>query len=74
MLCHRIAAWPHACRFAPDTAAATSPTGANGSSIYFLGRYYDNLKVHRSGVTSLNWPKPKLKFKLNKKVAGIRSA
>ena len=35
----------------------------------FLGAYYDNLKVKRTGVTSVNWPKPKLKFSLNKKVS-----
>lgn len=43
-------------------------TGANGSSVYFLGRFYDNVLVRRKGVTSLSWPKPKLKFELLDKV------
>ena len=56
------------CRFAPDAGAATSTSGGNGSSVYFLNRFYDNILVERTGVTSVNWPKPKLKFTLNKKV------
>lgn len=43
-------------------------TGANDSSVYFLGRFYDSVFVRRKGVTSLTWPKPKLKFKLQKSV------
>ena len=57
------------CRFAPNAGAATSPAGANGSSVYFLDRFYDNVHVERKGVTSLDWPKPKLKFSFNKKVS-----
>ena len=64
--------WAHprepGCRFAPNPGAATSTTGANGSSVYFLDRYYDNVRVERKGVTSVNWPKPKLKFYFDKKV------
>lgn len=56
------------CRFAPEPSVATSTSGSNGSSLYFLNRYYDNAKVKRTGVTSVNWPKPKLKFSLDKKV------
>ena len=56
-------------RFAPSAGAATSPAGANGSCVYFLDRFYDNVHVERKGVTSLNWPKPKLKFSFNKKVS-----
>ena len=51
-------------RFTDDVTTSTSKSGANGSSIYYLGRFYDNVHVRRKGVTSLSWPKPKLKFKL----------
>lgn len=57
------------CRFAPDSGAATSPGGGNGSCVYYLDRFYDNVHVERKGVTSLNWPKPKLKFSFTKKVS-----
>lgn len=51
-------------RYTNDITGSTVRTGANGSSVYFLGRFYDNVFVRRKGVTSLNWPKPKLKFEL----------
>ena len=43
----------------------------NGSALYFLDRFYDNIHVERKGVTSLTWAKPKLKFKLDKKVRAV---
>jgi hypothetical protein len=33
-----------------------------GCSLWFNGSFYDNLSVNRRGVTSLNWPKPKIKI------------
>lgn len=59
------------CRYASDTTASATKTGANGSSIYFLGRFYDNVFVRRKGVTSLSWPKPKLKFELPSSVSRV---
>lgn len=33
-----------------------------GCCLWFNGSFYDNLLVGRRGVTSLNWPKPKVKI------------
>ena len=72
--CPRVRAWftmklcSYPCRFTDDITKSTSKTGQNGSAVYFLGRFYDNLFVRRKGVTSLSWPKPKLKFKLSDNV------
>ena len=56
------------CRHSADPTGSMTKVGANGSSVYFLGRFYDNVFVRRKGVTSLSWPKPKLKFELLEKV------
>lgn len=32
-----------------------------GCALWFNGSFYDNIEVGRRGVTSLNWPKPKIK-------------
>ena len=55
-------------RFAQDTVSAVNTTGTNGTAVYFLDHFYDNVFVRRKGVTSLQWAKPKLKFKFHKKV------
>lgn len=57
-----------ASRFTDDPAGSGTTNGAPGSAVYYLGRFYDNIFVKRKGVTSLSWPKPKLKFKLPKAV------
>ncbi|KAK9812205.1 hypothetical protein WJX73_004025 [Symbiochloris irregularis] len=54
--------------FAQDPWAAQNTTGSNGTAIYFLDHFYDNVFVKRKGVTSLSWAKPKLKFKFHEKV------
>lgn len=54
----------HMCRYTNETRQSATQDGANGSAIYFLGRFYDNLFVKRKGVTSLSWPKPKLTLTL----------
>eukprot|EP00884_Botryococcus_braunii_P015668 jgi/Botrbrau1/2785/Bobra.0164s0062.1 len=51
--------------FTNEPTRSTTQDGANGSAVYFLDRFYDNLFVKRKGVTSLSWPKPKLKFSMN---------
>ena len=65
-------------RYTADPTGSMAKSGANGSSIYFLDRFYDNVFVRRKGVTSLSWPKPKLKFELLKNVRhlvhGVRVA
>ena len=40
--------------------------GARGS-VLFRGKFYDNITVERKGVTSLDWPKAKLKLRFHKK-------
>lgn len=32
-----------------------------GCSLKYNGTFYDNVGIRRRGVTSLNWPKPKIK-------------
>ncbi|KAL0031002.1 hypothetical protein WJX79_008100 [Trebouxia sp. C0005] len=51
--------------YCPSTAAAISVNGTSGCSIYFLGRFYDNLSSKRRGVSSLGFPKPKLHLGLD---------
>jgi hypothetical protein len=55
------------CRFtnAPEQAITTG--GARGS-LFYQGRYYDNILSRRRGVTALSWKKPKIKFELADKV------
>ena len=31
-------------------------------SVLFKDRFYDNLSCGRKGITTLSWPKPKIKF------------
>jgi hypothetical protein len=51
-------------RFAEDPVAAQSQAGAR-SSLALNGSFYDDVEGQRRGVTSLNYPKPKMKFKAN---------
>jgi len=53
------------CRYCPSTSAAISVNGTSGFSLYFLGRFYDNLSSKRRGVSSLGFPKPKLNLGLD---------
>lgn len=47
----------------PNAAASTSGTRA---SVFFDGRFYDNVFVKRRGQSgAISWPKPKLKFDFN---------
>ncbi|KIZ03262.1 hypothetical protein MNEG_4702 [Monoraphidium neglectum] len=50
--------------FAEDPVAAQSVAGAR-SSLALNGSFYDDVEGQRRGVTSLNYPKPKMKFKAN---------
>ncbi|CAD7697253.1 unnamed protein product [Ostreobium quekettii] len=50
-----------------DPALATSQEGGQGS-LYYEGRFYDNVLSRRRGVTALTWPKPKIKFDFKGKV------
>ena len=43
-----------------------------GCSLWFNGTFYDNVSTGRRGVTSLNWPKPKIK--LDSKQGSVRQA
>ena len=42
-----------------------------GCSLWFNGTFYDNVSTGRRGVTSLNWPKPKIK--LDSKQGSVRA-
>ncbi len=53
------------CRFSPDPGSLVTQAGAQ-CSIYFNGSFYDNAACARKGVTTLAWPKPKLKFNFHK--------
>lgn len=53
------------CRYCPSTSAAVSVNGTSGCSLFFLGRFYDNLSSKRRGVSSIGFPKPKLHLTLN---------
>ena len=51
--------------FIPPDAAWEVETDAEAearSSVYFQGRFYDNIKVRQRGITALLWPKKKFKF------------
>jgi hypothetical protein len=50
--------------FVQDTAAAETDSGTR-ASVYHLGQFYDNIKVHLRGNTSTYWPKKHLKFNFN---------
>lgn len=54
-------------RYSFDPALATSQEGGQGS-LYYEGRFYDNVLSRRRGVTALTWPKPKIKFDFKGKV------
>lgn len=47
--------------FTSNPKEATSVEGFRGS-LFYRGKFYDNVFTRRRGVTSLTWPKPKLKF------------
>lgn len=49
------------CRFSPDPSALVTQKGSR-CSVLFNNNFYDNLECSRKGVTSLAWPKPKLKL------------
>lgn len=53
------------CRFSPNPGSLVTQAGAQ-CSIYFNGSFYDNAACARKGVTTLAWPKPKLKFNFHK--------
>jgi hypothetical protein len=51
--------------YAPNPAASTSDAGASGTDvIVWGGRGHQVKHVGRKGTTSLSWPKPKLKVRL----------
>ena len=52
-------------RFSPNAASLVTQVGAP-CSIFFNKRFYDNTVCARKGVTTLAWPKPKLKFNFHK--------
>jgi hypothetical protein len=33
-----------------------------GCSVWFNNSFYDNVDIRRRGLTSMNWPKPKVKL------------
>lgn len=51
-------------RWSEDPVAAISSTGAPGS-LAFNGLFYDNVLSTRRGVSTLNWAKHKLNFKID---------
>lgn len=51
------------CRFTNNVTAASSEAGGRGS-LFFEGRFYDNVESHQIGQTALSWKKPKLRFKV----------
>ncbi|GAX75136.1 hypothetical protein CEUSTIGMA_g2580.t1 [Chlamydomonas eustigma] len=50
--------------FTPFPEQAKTEAGSGQGSLYFAGRFYDNVSAHRRGQTSLSYPKPKLSFHL----------
>ena len=46
-------------RFSNNPTGSATTEGAAGSSLYYFGRFYDNVYVQRKGVTALTYPKPK---------------
>ncbi len=55
-------------RFNPNPDQALTQEGSDGGSLFYGGRFYDLVKTHRRGQTSLSFKKPKLTFKLPRKV------
>ncbi len=53
------------CRFTDDAPSVTTLKGAH-CSVFFQNQLYDNVGCSRKGVTSLSWPKPKLKINFKK--------
>ncbi|GMH43301.1 hypothetical protein BSKO_11223 [Bryopsis sp. KO-2023] len=53
--------------FTSDPEQAITVEGFRGS-VFFNGVLYDNVFTRRRGVTSLSWPKPKIKFDFKGKV------
>ncbi|GMH43574.1 hypothetical protein BSKO_11496 [Bryopsis sp. KO-2023] len=47
--------------FSEHPDKSTSEKGYR-SSLFYLGRFYDNVFTRRRGITALPWPKPKIKF------------
>lgn len=52
--------WLDALRFTNSPVEAVG-NGARGS-LFFKGKFYDNLFTRRRGATALTWRKPKIKF------------
>lgn len=50
--------------FVQSPSAAATDNGTR-ASIYYLGRFYDNVLVRLRGQTSASWPKPHYKFDMN---------
>ncbi len=50
--------------YVQNTAAAATETGTR-ASIYYLGRFYDNVYVRLRGQSSAGWPKPHYKIDMN---------
>ena len=57
--------WCMVHRFSPKQDALVTQRGAQ-CSVFFNKQFYDNVKCARKGVTSLAWPKPKLKINFHK--------
>ena len=57
--------WRIVHRFSPKQDALVTQRGAQ-CSVFFDNQFYDNVKCARKGVTSLAWPKPKLKINFHK--------
>lgn len=49
----------------PNGSESLTVAGADGGSLCFGGRFYDNVSTKRRGVTSLSFKKPKLSFKVD---------
>ncbi|MCK4997924.1 MAG: lamin tail domain-containing protein, partial [Anaerohalosphaera sp.] len=47
-----------------DNTTASETYGGTHASLYFKGRFYDNIFVRTRGSASRNWPKHKFKFDL----------
>ncbi|KAL4425867.1 hypothetical protein ABPG75_009883 [Micractinium tetrahymenae] len=47
--------------YCKDSKAVFGKTDVYGCSLMLNGTFYDNVGIRRRGVTSLNWPKPKIK-------------
>ncbi|KAL4445750.1 hypothetical protein ABPG77_008949 [Micractinium sp. CCAP 211/92] len=47
--------------YCQDSKAVYGKSDVYGCSLMYNGTFYDNVGIRRRGVTSLNWPKPKIK-------------